>query len=216
MPETAPAARLRLRGASAGLGGIGNDVDRRLAMDEASARIDLENFVHRRDGGAGELDLQFEAATAREWIEVGGVAAGPGEERDFVDRALEGDVVRLVANDTRGRGREAREAVDECRRPDVEVVRPAVMHQVPDDLRARLSRGAQHRARSSTSRSWPLARLDQVPAQAVAHRADPETCKLRVIAGRHWHRGRLPRAGRGDGRRGAYASSTRSRPEESF
>ena len=40
----------------------------------------IEDFVHRSDGGARELNLQFEAAPACEGIEIGGIAAAPGEE----------------------------------------------------------------------------------------------------------------------------------------
>ena len=80
-------------------------------MDEARARIDRQDFVHRRDGRAGELNLQFETATACIGIEIGGLAATPGVERYLVDWAIEGDGVRLVADDPRRGGGEARKTV---------------------------------------------------------------------------------------------------------
>ena len=81
------------------------DGDERLAMDEAGAGVDVAERVHRGDGGAGELDLELEAAAAGEGVEVGGVAAGPGEEGDLVDRAPEGDGVGRRRG---GRGRRRR------------------------------------------------------------------------------------------------------------
>ena len=70
---------------------VGGDVDRRFAMHEARTRIDREDFMHRRDGCARELNLQFETAPARIRIETSGIAATPGMERYLVDRAVEGD-----------------------------------------------------------------------------------------------------------------------------
>ena len=69
-------------------------------MHKARARIDRQNFVHRRDGRARELNLQFEAAPARIGIEIGRIAAAPGVERDLVDRAIEGDRIGLVTYDS--------------------------------------------------------------------------------------------------------------------
>ena len=101
-----PALGLPARAAG---GGIVVDGDQRLAVDEAGARVDVAELVHRGDGGAGELDLELEAAAAGEGVEVGGVAAGPGEEGDLVDRAPEGDGVgRLAVVRGRRRGRRRR------------------------------------------------------------------------------------------------------------
>ena len=101
-----PALGLPARAAG---GGVVVDGDQRLAVDEAGARVDVAERVHRGDGGAGELDLELEAAAAGEGVEVGGVAAGPGEEGDLVDRAPEGDGVgRLAVVRGRRRGRRRR------------------------------------------------------------------------------------------------------------
>ena len=75
--------------ASSRAGGVGDDVDDRIGVDEARGGIDREDRLHRGDRGAGELDLQFVAAPAREGVEIGRVAAAPGEERDLVDGGVE-------------------------------------------------------------------------------------------------------------------------------
>src|SRR3712207_7492326 len=55
------------------------------------------------------------------------IAAGPGPVGDLVHRAVEWNPVGLVADERRGRGREAAETVHEGRRPDVDVVGPSVI-----------------------------------------------------------------------------------------
>ena len=67
-------------------GGVGDDVDDRVGVDEPRGGIDREDRLHRGDRGARELHLEFEAATTRERVEIGCIAAAPGEERDLVDR----------------------------------------------------------------------------------------------------------------------------------
>ena len=76
---------------------------------------------------------------------------------------------------------EGGEAVDEGRGPDVEVVGPAVMQQVPDHLRAGRRGGGEHRASSST-KSWRPARgsirCQRSPSRMVR---DAEAGKLAVV-----------------------------------
>ncbi len=69
--------------------GMRDDVDDRVGVDEAGARLDGPDRIHGRDGGAGQLHLQLVAAAPREGVEIGRVAPAPGEERDLVDRAVE-------------------------------------------------------------------------------------------------------------------------------
>ncbi|MNV14223.1 hypothetical protein D3C71_1048980 [compost metagenome] len=71
------------------------------------------------------------------------------------------------------------EPVDETRCPDVEIVRPAVMQQVPNHLGLGILGGPQHRP---DTRPVIAARLfDQVPSKSVTHRADTEAGKLSII-----------------------------------
>ena len=182
-----PALGLPARAAG---GGIVVDGDQRLAVDEAGARVDVAEGVHRGDGGAGELDLELEAAAAGEGVEVGGVAAGPGEEGDLVDRAPEGDGVGLLAVVAGGGAGEGGEAVDEGGATRCRGRRASRSGGGPRSPACRSPRRRRASASSSRSRRRPGARLDQVPAQAVAHRCG---CRGRRAGGsrpRRWRRGR--------------------------
>ncbi len=75
---------------------------------------------------------------------------------------------------------EGGEAVDEGGGPDVEVVGPAVVEEVPDDLRAGRRGGGEHR-RPAREVEGAGPGLDQVPAQAVAHGAEAEAGELAVV-----------------------------------
>src|SRR4030095_11606850 len=69
---------------------------------------------------------------------------------------------------------------DEIIAEDVEIVGPAVMQYVPDDLDPRLARGLQHRQHAGeVIRARPA--FNQVPANAVAHRLHPDIGETPVV-----------------------------------
>src|SRR5690606_33727047 len=124
--------------------------------------------------------LEFEATTSRHRIEIGLVTAGPGPERDLVERRIERHGVGFILDQLRHRRCVAGEAFDELRTPDVYIVRPAIVAKVPDHLGALAMGGLQHR---QEARPIVLARrpFDQVPAQAVAHAVQAVPVQHRVI-----------------------------------
>ena len=117
--------------------GTGHDVDGGLAGEDASAGVDAPYRVRRRQEGAGELRLELEPAAGGEGIESPHLASRPGPERHLVDRRVPGRLVGL-GGDQPGHGPGVgREAVHELRTEDVQIVRPAVVAEVPDHLHQR-------------------------------------------------------------------------------
>src|SRR3954452_7817946 len=115
-----PAAQLRLLAAGQHVPGLelrlvvaaAHDVDQRVDLDEAGARVDAADRLDRGDRGADELPLQLAAAAAAQGVEPPPVA-GPGPVGDLVDGRVERHRVGLLTDDARRRGREGGEAVDE-------------------------------------------------------------------------------------------------------
>src|SRR5690606_21816679 len=72
------------------------------------------------------------------------------------------------------------EALDELRPPDIDIVRPAVVAQIPYHLGALAMGSPQHRQKA---RPVVLARrpFDQMPAQPIAHAAQAMALQYRVI-----------------------------------
>src|SRR3954462_11911402 len=163
-----------------GLPGVGLDVDRGIAMEDAGPRVDAPEGVDGRQGRPRELRLELEPAAGGAGVEVADLAAGPGPERDLVDRHVPGDVVRL-GGDQPGHGAGVvRETVHEFGAEDVEAVRPAVVAEVPDHLQPALPRGPrqgeQRREVVAAARA-----LYSVPAGAVAYGPHPEPAHPRVV-----------------------------------
>jgi hypothetical protein len=157
-------------------------VDEGLGGDEARPGVHGPHRVDRRDGGAHELALQVSAAPVGARVEAARLAPGPGPEGHLVHGAVDRRALRLVAHHPRGGGGEAGEAVEEGGGPDVEVVRVAVVAQVPDRPRAGGLRGAQH-GQEARPVVAPRGGLDEVPAQAVPHRPDPVPAQQGVVLG---------------------------------
>src|SRR5690606_34338891 len=174
--EHVPGFELRLAGVfrlalRAGAVVAGADVDGRIDLDEARPRLDFADRLDGGDAGAYQLVLELGAPAQAQRVEVAVIAAGPGPEGNLVDRRVEGHRVAFLTDQSRGRGGEAGETLDEARSPDVQIVRPAVMAKVPDDLGAAGVRRPELRQEAGPVVVAGPA-LDQVPAQAVAHRAD--------------------------------------------
>src|SRR5690606_38863451 len=125
-----------------------DDVDGRIDLDEARPWLHVPNRLHGCDGGAHQLMLEFEATTSRHRIEIGLVTAGPGPERDLVERRIEGHRIGFILDQLRHRRCVAGEAFDELRTPDVYIVRPAIVAKVPDHLGALTMGGLQHRQKT--------------------------------------------------------------------
>src|SRR5690606_29084356 len=107
-------------------------MNRRIHLHEAGARVDLADRVHGGNGGAHQLMLELEAAAPCHRVEVGNVAARPGPEGYLVQRRVERHPVALILDQLRHRSGVAGEMLDEGRAPDIDVIRPAVMAQIPD------------------------------------------------------------------------------------
>src|SRR3954447_13171311 len=91
------------------------------------------------NGAAHELALQFGAAVYRKWIEIGGVAACPGKERDLIDGCHEGIVRNFGAQPTAKRRRKITECFHPACVKNIEPIRPSEMKEVPDNLDAMFS-----------------------------------------------------------------------------
>ena len=160
-------------------GRIGADVDQWFGLDEACLRFDGAHRVDGEDRGTGELTLQLSAAPER--IHASVVATSPSPAGDFIDRAEHwGRAVALDPDQGGGSGTERCEAPREILRPDVFVMRHAVVAQVPGDLHADLARSLQHRPEGGPVVAARL-HLDAVPAQRVAHRAHAEGAQQAVV-----------------------------------
>ncbi|QQV76494.1 hypothetical protein H5J25_13660 [Sphingomonas aliaeris] len=161
--------------------GVGADVDDRIGMNEARIGIDRPDGVHRCDRGSDELHLELEPAPAGERVHIAHIASAPGQERDLVDRRIETALAGTRRTDVSSRGGgEGGEPFDEFRLPHVDIVRPSVMQQVPDHFRTRLACGRKLPVEARPIVSPGFA-LDQVPAQAIAHRQDTVLGQLAII-----------------------------------
>ena len=69
---------------------------------------------------------------------------------------------------------------NEIRAKDIEMIRPAIMPEVPDDLGSGLSGGAHNRLYAGEI-ELVRHRFDQMPAQSFAHRANAMLPKQAII-----------------------------------
>src|SRR5579884_374 len=79
-----------------GLFVVGNDVNGRLALHDASAGDDIPDDFDGLNGGADELAFDVPVAPGGKRVQKTGVAAAPGNERGLIYGGEEGQVVRLV------------------------------------------------------------------------------------------------------------------------
>ena len=195
------------------------DGDQRLAMDEAGAGVHSRAaHASRRCAARASWTFSSKPRPLREGVEIGGVAAGPGEERNLVDRAPEGHGVGGVAGTRGGGAGEGGEAVDEGGGPDVEVVGPAVVEEVPDHLGARLRGCGEHRRPAREVDTAPgrgSIRCQRRPSRIVRMPSDRELAivgrGVGVVAGAGDH---VEPAARAQPVRRAFPAALQEAPEE--
>src|SRR5829696_869970 len=160
-----------------------NDIDGRLGVNDAGPRIDIPHWLNCGYGGLHQDSFQFVAGVRGERTDKAKSSTCPGPEGNLVDGNIEWDGVRLIPDHLSSGPSKASEAVDEGGRPNVEVVRPAPVGKVPDDLGAgfpsRPQHGKEARPVVVTGRG-----LDQVPAQAIAHRPNAVLVQHPVVGSR--------------------------------
>ena len=174
-----------------GFGGVGDDADDGLGLDEAGGGIDGANSACGGNGSADELALQLGAAAGTEGVEVFDIAADPGPERDLVDGAIEGWVgeaggLAAIPDEGGGGGGEGGEAGDELRREWVEIAvgigGGAPMAEVPENLRAGGVSGVEH-----GEEAGPVVDagdgFDEVPAETVTNGVDAGPGEELVVFG---------------------------------
>jgi len=102
-------------------------------------------------------------------IEPGDVGAGPGPERNLIDRGEKGLGDAFIAHHLRHRAGESGEMIDKRGLPDVKVIGIAEVRQLPDNLHLMLLRRAHHRQKAAPVVAvWLF--FNQIPARAVARR----------------------------------------------
>ncbi|RZL42915.1 MAG: hypothetical protein EOP72_03990 [Variovorax sp.] len=160
------------------------DVDHRVGVDDARAGLDRADGVDRAQHGAHQHALEAVAVAGRRRhvrMDQSRAGGGPGQERDLVDR-LVGRTRAVDGGEQGGQTRAmAGEGVDELVRPleRVQPVRPAVVHQRPDDLDA--VPGGAARLRLDDAPADVATFVDQSPAGAFPHRADAARGQCGVV-----------------------------------
>src|SRR5262249_16466472 len=91
---------------------------------------------HALDRRTSELALEFKTAPAAVWVQIRGIARGPGEERDFVDWCEQGFRIGLLSEPFAESTGQASESSQECGLEYVDAGRPAVVAQIPNDFNA--------------------------------------------------------------------------------
>ena len=130
----------------------GNTLMTGIDVDDAGPRVDVPNRLDSGDRAAHQLPFQLVAAPARVRVdEAADVARRPAEERDLIDRRVEGHLVGMIGDHPRDRTAVAREAIDPGSGKHIEPVGPAVVAERPDDLH--VSRRPPHAASGRTMRS---------------------------------------------------------------
>ena len=167
----APGGRLRDPVGTAGRRG---DMDQRVALQHARARIDAPDRLAAGDGGAHQLALAFPAGIGMVHVQAAKHMhrQAPAGKRDFIDRRKHRRAHRIRRQEARRRRAKARETGHEVRREQIEVLGPAIVAERPVDLQPQLLR---HRRPFPYQRKIDLpTALGQAPADAFAQAAYAE------------------------------------------
>ena len=160
--------------------GAGDHMDQRIALDEPSMGRPFANRFDRSDARPHQLMLEFLRAPACVRVEVRDFAPRPTPERHLVDRRVERHADALVHHHLRCSSGETGEALDECRAPEIQVIRITVMAQIPNHLHLLRLRRFEHRHEAAPVVAARAA-FDQVPAQAVAGTTNVQPAQSLVI-----------------------------------
>ncbi len=88
----------------------------------------------------------------------------------------------LIPYDACGRAGKLRETCHKIRGPDIDVVGPTVVQEIPDHLRVSTSFAALSMGRNSTSRTARGGIFGEMPPKSVAHRRNRVMRELRIVA----------------------------------
>ena len=158
----------------------GEDVNSRFTVGDASGRQDVQNRLGAGDRRAHKLAFQIVGAGLFPRIDVPHFAAIPCQEIDLVNRADHGCGRPLVPHQPRKGGGKCAETVHKLGLENVDVIRPAIVTQIPDHFRAGAPGCVQHGEEGRpVILAWSV--LDQVPAQSVADRADAQRLQRTVV-----------------------------------
>ena len=127
--------------------------------------------------------VEFVAPPLRKWVDVAKAATRPSPEGDLIHRYIEGYGFHFVPHHLgSGFGKPA-EPCDECGAPDVEIIPPSPVQEIPKDLRAGLSGSMQHR---EEARPIVMAGhfFDELPSQAITDSAYSVLRKGTVVGSR--------------------------------
>ncbi len=154
-------------------------VDDGVHVHDAGAAVDAPDRVAGGNRRPDELSLELVAAAVAEGKEPASIPRGESDERDLVDRGVEGHPPGVRLDESRCLGGEAGEAGRKLGRPHVDAVGPPVMAEGPHDLHAVAFGGGGHRGQRREVEA--AAALDEVPADGVADRCDPDAAKPLVV-----------------------------------
>src|SRR4029078_4764576 len=132
-----------------------------------------------RDRGPEQMALEDSELGRPEAGEIADLDR-PGGEVDLVQRANQRRAIARPLLHLEGGLRELGKALRKILGRRVDMIRGSVVEQVPDDLDSGLAGGIE---RGKPARPVIFARrlLDQMPAKAVAHRAEAELLALPII-----------------------------------
>src|SRR5690606_34717737 len=148
------------------------DMNHGIHRHDARPRVGVTNGRNARSRRSHELLLELVAASPLAWVDVALVATAPRPERDLVDGAVERHLRKLVTHQCGHGAGKAGEALDELRRPDVDVVGKTVVTDIPDGLGSGLPGGMQLWQEAGPVIAARPA-LDAMPSQAVSDGRDP-------------------------------------------
>src|SRR5690349_20033311 len=110
-----------------------DEVDHRIDMTNADARIDRTHRLDRSNAGADELTLHLVASPMREREKESRLTSGKGKEGDLVDWTDE-RLLKIFGEQSGRSFSEGDKAFDKFRTQNVESVGPAVVPEIPNYL----------------------------------------------------------------------------------